>query len=246
MPRPRKNHLASFSPTLAKRLWSRIDRLGPDECWPWTGYADRHGYGRISVGLDVNGRAVQVPASRAAWMLVNDRFLPSDVLIRHSCDNPPCCNPAHLEVGTHADNNRDMVERGRAIYVQGERIAQAKLTEDEVREIVTMRGEGRTLKEIAAHFGVHFGTVQLILLGKTWTHVTGLPRIERLSAVPHKKRDRRGARNNGSKLTEEEVRAIHVMRREGKTQREIAEHFPVGSTTINRILSGKRWGHIME
>lgn len=245
MPRPRTNHIVSFSPTLAERFWPQVDRRGSDECWPWIGYADRHGYGRISIGLDAQGGAVQVPASRAAWMLANDRY-PGDLLIRHRCDNPPCCNPAHLELGTHADNNRDCRERGRHKAARGEAVGGVQLTEDQVREIVTLRGEGLTLKDIAARFGVHFGTVQHVLLGKTWAHVTGLPRIDRLAPVPHQKRDFRGSANNLSKLTEEEVRAIHAMRREGKSQREIAEHFPVGDNTISRVLSGKRWGHLME
>lgn len=178
-------------------------------------------------------------------MLANGQY-PGDLLIRHRCDNPPCCNPAHLEVGTHADNNRDMVERGRARYVNGEEVGGVRLTEDQVREIVALRGEGHTLKGIAARFDVHYTTVQCILLGKTWTHITGLPRIDRLAPVFHRKRDFRGSQNNSSKLTEEEVRTIHAMRREGRTQREIAEHFSVRDTAICRILSGKRWGHLME
>jgi DNA-binding CsgD family transcriptional regulator len=178
-------------------------------------------------------------------MLANGQD-PGGLVIRHKCDNPPCCNPAHLETGTRADNNRDMVERGRARYVQGEEVGGVRLAEGQVLEIVALRSEGLTLKDIAARFGVHYATVQHILLGKTWTHVTGLPRINRLPPVPHRKRDCRGSQNNLSKLTEKEVRAIHEMRREGKTNKEIAEHFSVRPHTIYKIVSGRSWTHLME
>lgn len=178
-------------------------------------------------------------------MLANGQD-PGGLVIRHKCDNPPCCNPAHLEIGTRADNNRDMYERGRERHVKGEEVGGVQLTEDQVREIVALRSEGLTLIDIGARFDVHYTTVQKILLGKTWAHITGLPRVDRLAPVPHRKRDCKGSRNNLSKLTEEEVRAIHEMRREGKTNKEIAEHFSVRPHTIYKIVSGRSWTHLME
>lgn len=90
---------------IAERLAEKIDHKGPDDCWPWlasTGTTMGHGQ------IKFQGRPVN--AHRVAFMLAYG-YLPP--VVRHKCDNPPCCNPAHLEPGTIADNHRDMVERGR-------------------------------------------------------------------------------------------------------------------------------------
>lgn len=92
---------------LSDRLWPKVDRRGPDECWPFTGSRNEHGYGLIR-GED--GKLVK--AHRAAYELTHGP-LPAGVVLRHSCDNPPCCNPAHGVPGTQADNVADMIARGR-------------------------------------------------------------------------------------------------------------------------------------
>lgn len=84
------------------RLWAGIDKRGPDECWPWTRSCSKGGYGQLWVSGTVqyvHRLVVEAPAG-------------SEVL--HSCDNPPCCNPAHLTVGTHAANMADHRRKGRA------------------------------------------------------------------------------------------------------------------------------------
>lgn len=75
------------------------------ECLVYQGYRDAKGYGRIGF----RGRTWKT--HRLAWMFANGP-IPSGLQVRHSCDNPPCCNPAHLLLGTNADNMRDMRERG--------------------------------------------------------------------------------------------------------------------------------------
>lgn len=236
------------SPTLQERYWSKVDRRGPNECWPWTGCTStgskgRAGYGLINTGKSATGRPVTEIASRVAWRLAHGEAA-GDLHVRHRCDNPLCQNPEHLELGTHTDNMRDMHERGRAVQVRGEQIIQSKLTEKEVREIVEMRNNGSTLCAIAAQYGVAYTTVQSILLGKSWTHITGLPRVNRLPRVPWRRVNRQGSRNNSAKLNEAAVREIFAMRAAGRTQREIAEAHGVGQTAVSRILTGKRWAHL--
>jgi len=88
----------------------------------------------------------------------------------HACDNPPCCNPAHLRPGTHLDNMLDMRRKGRAVDTPspGERNGQAKLTEDQV---LAIRRSNLKLKELAAIYGVHFSTIHLIKSRKKWKHI---------------------------------------------------------------------------
>jgi hypothetical protein len=98
------------TPAEMARFWKYVDRRGPGECWPWTG-ATRSGYGCLTVKVD--GKPKSRRAARMAWALANGRPLGPGMMALHRCDNPPCCNPAHLYEGTAADNMADKVARGR-------------------------------------------------------------------------------------------------------------------------------------
>ncbi len=92
--------------TLADRFWARVAVGKPDECWEWTRYRDRAGYGQAyHEGRDV-------PAHRLAWILTHGP-IPDGLKVLHRCDYPPCVNPAHLFLGTQGDNVRDAVAKGR-------------------------------------------------------------------------------------------------------------------------------------
>lgn len=93
---------------LEDRFWEMVPRLGPDECWPFTGPCDGDGYGVIT---GEEGRR-QLRASRVAYELQVGP-IPAGKCVMHSCDNPPCCNARHLSVGTKADNNHDRWLKGR-------------------------------------------------------------------------------------------------------------------------------------
>lgn len=86
-------------------FWSRVDKSGGDDaCWNWTGSLNIHGYG-VYKDLGVLG------AHRTAYFLTHGN--PGSLYVLHGCDNPKCCNPAHLHAGTHQDNVREKMERGR-------------------------------------------------------------------------------------------------------------------------------------
>lgn len=89
----------------AERFWAKVEK--GDGCWLWTASVNRRGYGKFKLRS-----YVQVSAPRVAWMLTNGE-VPDGMFVCHTCDNPLCVNPSHLWIGTCADNNRDMMEKGR-------------------------------------------------------------------------------------------------------------------------------------
>lgn len=89
-----------------KKFWSRVQILGESACWLWTASHNGLGYGQMRVNT-----VLQV-AHRLAYMDCVGP-IPDGLVVRHKCDNPPCCNPNHLELGTQKDNMDDATKRGR-------------------------------------------------------------------------------------------------------------------------------------
>lgn len=149
--------------TLEERYWAYVDVRGPDDCWPWIGVTHK-GYGRFYDGISMRG------AHRVAWKIAHGD--PGDLHVLHSCDNPPCQNPAHLRLGTHAENMREREERGRGKYVRGSRHGKSKLTEQQVREIRdAYTGKYGEQTAIAKRYGITQANVSNIILGRTWQHL---------------------------------------------------------------------------
>lgn len=139
-----------------------IDRGGLTECWPFTGSRDSEGYGRMMI------RRRAHKAHRLAYELSHGE-IPVGMVVCHSCDNPPCCNPAHLFIGTPADNTADRDAKMRGIH--GERNHKAKMTEADVVELRRLRGDGVTTVKLAAMFGISQAVASKAALGQTWRHV---------------------------------------------------------------------------
>jgi hypothetical protein len=146
-----------------ERFWSRVDVGEPDECWLWQGLK-HEGYGRFYF----KGRRVYV--HRLSWEWANQQEIPKGMLVLHTCDQSSCVNPAHLQLGTQAENMRQMKERGRSRA--GERNALAKMTDAQVKEIRRIANEGKLKhKEIAALVGVSVSGVRKVIYGTRWKHV---------------------------------------------------------------------------
>lgn len=154
---------------IGERLMGKVDKRGPDECWPWLGATDRDGYGMLAIRKD--GRKSTRGAHRIAYEQAYGP-IPDGLRILHECDNPPCCNPAHLRVGTDADNSADRDRKGRLGDRKGALNGHAKLTEDQVIGIMARVLTGReTTTEVARDLGVHRTQVQRIMRGTAWAHL---------------------------------------------------------------------------
>lgn len=166
------------------RFWSKVDIRTPDQCWPWKAQSKtQSGYGSFKV----NGRFIS--AHRIAFAITR-LMTPARLFVLHRCDNPPCCNPLHLLIGTAKDNTRDATLKGRMKFkpcdsshfnigkwhvehmpFRGESHPAAKLTEEKVYQIKTALSSGEKGVDIAKRFGCSTYTVSNIKLGKQWSHV---------------------------------------------------------------------------
>lgn len=146
------------------RFWSKVDMRTPEECWNWQASLNHHGYGRFKLASEV-----VIHSNRMAWALAN-RTDPGEQMVLHGCDNPACCNPSHLRLGTPGDNIRDMDERGRRVIANqaGEANGAAKLDESALALIVSRLREGWTNKQIACGLPVGHALISRIRTGRSW------------------------------------------------------------------------------
>lgn len=125
---------------LAERFWVHVAKAGPDDCWEWQRRKDRRGYGLIG-----GDKRETLQAHRVAYEF-EVAPIPDGLVIRHKCDNPACCNPAHLETGTQADNIMDMMKRNRCAAV--------KVPNETVLQVHADFIAGMSCQEIAEKYGI--------------------------------------------------------------------------------------------
>lgn len=153
--------MIAIHPDKIDMIWSRLQgrlskvQQGLDTpCWEFQGARDQDGYGKVRVGDEVER------AHRLSFMC-NHGPIEAGMVVRHKCDNPPCCNPAHLEGGTHEENMQDMVERGR-------HRGNAKITSDEAVAIRLAKVRGASIASLASKYGVSESTISAVTSGQNW------------------------------------------------------------------------------
>lgn len=177
-------------PSDIPRFRSHVMAAGPDECWPFVGTMDRDGYGHFSM----RGKA---PCAHRVAFTIAFGPIPEGKVVCHRCDNPPCCNPAHLWAGTIAENNSDKRAKGRepmgddhwsrhrpenlarglrnGKYTKpektprGESHGSVKISAADVLEIQRLYAAGGiSQQKLADRFGVRQAHVSRIVLGRVW------------------------------------------------------------------------------
>jgi hypothetical protein len=132
------------------RFWSKVQRAAG--CWEWQAGKFRNGYGMFGAGRFPDGRSDTRYTHRVAYELTHGP-IPNGLQVLHTCDNPPCCNPAHLQLGTHLDNMQDSARKGRK---SGERPKAWSLPADVYRSVLAecLSGPRGTMVRLARQHGV--------------------------------------------------------------------------------------------
>ncbi len=163
-------------PVNVNLFWSKVNKT--NRCWNWTASTNEAGYGRINI------RGVVWLSHRVSFLLANGSII-KELCVMHSCDNPKCVNPNHLSQGTIADNNIDMVNKGRSAYqtgksnnptglnhgrytkpnstARGERNGASTISDFAVLVIRKVHALGLSQKLISKAFEIHISTVNRII-----------------------------------------------------------------------------------
>jgi hypothetical protein len=173
----RKNGHTELLPrkSFEELFWEKVDKNGPvpdhlpelGQCWLWTASKCKiNGYGRVTY-RGIRGTNAQ----RAAYELAYGVEIPPGMLACHRCDVRLCCRPDHLFVGSKGDNNRDRARKGRSRKQRGMDSFNAKLSDDDVRNIRGLVAAGATQASVARRYGIRSGHCSAIVNRRLWTHV---------------------------------------------------------------------------
>jgi hypothetical protein len=154
--------------TIEERFYESFQQsLG---CWEWEKRKDDDGYGLITI----NSKPYR--AHRLSWEIYHGN-IPAGMCVLHHCDNSSCVNPYHLFLGTHQDNMRDMIRKGRCKLNHGNTMVgsenpNAKLTEIEVTEIKKLLTGGKRVKDLAIQFNNSYQVISNVKNNRRWKCVS--------------------------------------------------------------------------
>lgn len=211
------------------KFWSKVNYPGNDqECWEWTAYRDKDNYGKIE----------GYGAHRRAWEFYNG-IIPNNLCVCHTCDNPPCCNPEHLFLGTSQENTQDKINKGRQI--KGSEIGTAKMDETDVKQMLTniLESKYTSVQDILRDYIIAKSTFENIIYKNGWSLITQEFDMLKISSIIST-----FARNNRQKLVAKDIKEIKQRLKENFSPQELADTYNVDPHTIYDIKSGRSWKNI--
>jgi hypothetical protein len=156
-----------------KNFWDQVKIGDANECWEWRGRKNRAGYGALWIV------SANFFAHRISFSLENGPIKPG-LLICHTCDNPPCCNPSHLFLGTQQDNLKDMYTKGRGKkpplnkgvgFKKGEGHFMARLTEEKVVSLRKRYANGENAGALSRELGMSKSSIRHLIKRRSWKHL---------------------------------------------------------------------------
>jgi hypothetical protein len=221
------------------RFWRCMDKGTESECWIWKIALCQRGYGKFQVGRKT------IRANRFA-IVASGREIPDGMFSCHKCDNPPCCNPNHLFIGSPADNQMDMVLKGRSLkgdknpsrihpeLYRGENNHAHQLTDEIVSKLRENPPIGANMNSEALKYAVSASVLRGAILGSTWKHLPSMSQ-EKIHAFLNSNPP---VRVRISRQTADLVKEQLAL---GLSAKEIALKMGVHQRTVLRIASGYSW-----
>lgn len=215
--------------TDAEIIYFLMDRIkvSPSGCFEWQGRLSVCGYGVVG-----HKGWISQFAHRVSFHVFRKSLTGDKRYVCHKCDNPRCINPAHLFLGTQAQNIADCVAKGRS--ARGERNGNARLTEQCVREIMRMYADGEPVPAIMERFSIAYVTAMEIVGKRSWKHLD-------TAKVPARSKGRcqKGFLNNHTVLNPEMVREIKALHESGLSERAIAKKLGISRSPVSNVLTKK-------
>lgn len=255
--------LAYLSPENIKKFCRSVSERGPDDCWPWTDRCGRGGYGQFWV----DGEDRNLYAHRVAYYLATGED-PYPLEILHSCDNPPCCNPAHLTKGTHAEDMQDAKDRNRIKHgedhyyrqhpeeiVRGTENGRHKFTDSEIMDIRQYHADHKheeSRRSMSRKYGITHVHLAAIITGKFWGHLPLIsPELINFRSASMSGDNNPSRKNPESikygedcltaKVNRESVLEIRRLLKQGISQRKIGEKFGITQSAVSKIALRTTW-----
>lgn len=144
-----------------KEIFSELS-TNENGCILWNKSEDSKGYGVYRVQL-ISGSYYKLRAHKLSYLIYNG-VIADGLVVRHTCDNPHCCNPKHLILGTVQQNNQDSVDRKT-------RFAKAKFSKEDVLEIRRLKEKGLSFKKLASRFNTSISSIQGIVNRLTYSYI---------------------------------------------------------------------------
>lgn len=221
------------------KFWSRIDVKAETECWTWMCGKSRLGYGKMSIGKKC------IRAHRFA-LVVSGVEIPENMCACHSCDNPSCCNPKHLWVGSQSDNQKDRAAKGRSSRGErnpskthpelfcGENNHASMLTDEIVSELRKNPPIGLNMSTESLKYSISPEAFRSAIVGDTWKHVPAMS-PDKLHAFLNANPPIR------VRITRQTADLVKEQLRLGLGVKEVSAKMGIHQRTVRRILSGQCW-----
>lgn len=159
-----------FKEKIKNKILKNI-RINKKSCWIWLKSKHSYGYGKL--GGSFNNKKWHLSVPRASWIIFKGD-IPSNMIICHNCpngDNPQCCNPDHMFLGTSRENTRDMMKKKRVFDFVGEKNNMAILKKNMVLKMRKLKNLGWSVKEISEKFNIKYYTCLDAISGRNWSHI---------------------------------------------------------------------------
>ncbi len=228
-----------FSNDSMRSFIRRMSVVSRGGCWEWSGYRDRHGYGIQQF------RGKRHRAHRIAHIVFRGA-IPAGIFVCHKCDNPPCCNPDHLFLGTQKDNMADASSKMRTYRPIGILSNTCKLTESKVIRIRRdyARGGVSTIA-LAQRYGCQPANVHCIVALKNWKYLPSMGCLPVAGDGTIRRNPPIGERSPLAKLKARDVVSIRAAYLTGRfSQQELGTRFGVNQSVISRVVNHKKWTHV--